>query len=79
MRPLHDRAQRSGSIIKTSNKPFETWGEVFADPILATAVLDRLVHHAHIIPIMGESYRTKDRRPPSPPPAGKGPRGANPG
>jgi hypothetical protein len=38
---------------------------MFADPILATAVLDRLVHHAHIIPIAGESYRTKDRRPPA--------------
>jgi hypothetical protein len=35
---------------------------MFADPILATAVLDRLVHHAHIIPIAGESYRTRDRR-----------------
>jgi DNA replication protein DnaC len=47
---------------------------MFADPIPATAVLDRLVHHADIIPIMGESYRTKDRRPPSPP-AGTRPRG----
>jgi DNA replication protein DnaC len=74
-RIVSERNER-GSIIITSNKPFEAWGEMFADPILATAVLDRLVHHAHIIPIMGESYRTKDRRPPSPPPAGKGPRGA---
>lgn len=61
-RIVSERYER-GSIIVTSNKPFELWGEMFADPILATAVLDRLVHHAHIIPIAGESYRTKDRRP----------------
>ncbi len=38
---------------------------MFADPILATAVLDRLSHHAHIVPITGDSFRTKDRRPPA--------------
>ncbi len=63
-RIVSERYER-GAIIITSNKPFEAWGEMFADPILATAVLDRLVHHAHIIPITGESYRTKDRRPPA--------------
>jgi DNA replication protein DnaC len=63
-RIVSERYER-GAIILTSNKPFELWGEMFADPILATAVLDRLVHHAHIIPIAGESYRTKDRRPPA--------------
>lgn len=62
-RIVSERYER-GAIIVTSNKPFELWGEMFADPILATAVLDRLVHHAHIIPIAGESYRTRDRRPP---------------
>ncbi len=62
-RIVSERYER-GSIIVTSNKPFELWGDMFADPILATAVLDRLVHHAHIVPITGESYRTKDRRPP---------------
>jgi DNA replication protein DnaC len=71
-RIVSERYER-GAIIVTSNKPFELWGEMFADPILATAVLDRLVHHAHIIPIAGESYRTRDRRPPAtePPPAQK--------
>lgn len=64
-RIVSERYER-GAIIVTSNKPFEAWGEMFADPILATAVLDRLVHHAHIIPITGESYRTRDRRPPAP-------------
>ncbi|MBC5801782.1 MAG: ATP-binding protein [Candidatus Eremiobacteraeota bacterium] len=63
-RIVSERYER-GSIIITSNKPFELWGEMFADPILATAILDRLVHHAHVIPIAGESYRTRDRRPPT--------------
>jgi DNA replication protein DnaC len=76
-RIVSERYER-GAIIITSNKPFEAWGEMFADPILATAVLDRLVHHAHIIPIMGESYRTKDRRPPPTTPAGARPRGGKP-
>ena len=48
-RIVSERYER-GAIILTSNKPFDLWGEMFADPILATAVLDRLVHHAHIIP-----------------------------
>lgn len=77
-RIVSERYER-GSIIITSNKPFDLWGEMFIDPILATAVLDRLVHHAHVIPIAGESYRTRDRRPPltipdqaqSPPPRQK--------
>jgi DNA replication protein DnaC len=63
-RIVSERYER-GAIILTSNKPFELWGKMFADPILATAVLDRLVHHAHIVPITGESFRTKDRRPPT--------------
>jgi DNA replication protein DnaC len=37
---------------------------MFVDPILATAALDRLIHHAHVVPITGDSYRMKDRRPP---------------
>jgi DNA replication protein DnaC len=62
-RIVSERYER-GAIIATSNKPFELWGEIFAAPILATAVLDRLVHHTHIIPIVGDSYRTRDRRRP---------------
>ena len=50
-----------GSIILTSNKGFGEWGELLSDPVLATAVLDRLLHHAHIINIRGNSYRLKDR------------------
>lgn len=50
-----------GSIILTSNKGFGEWGELMGDSVLATAVLDRLLHHAHIINIRGNSYRLKDR------------------
>ncbi|KKC30138.1 MAG: IstB domain protein ATP-binding protein [Caldanaerobacter subterraneus] len=50
-----------GSIILTSNKGFGEWGELMGDPVLATAVLDRLLHHAYIINIRGNSYRLKDR------------------
>jgi len=46
-----------GSMIITSNKSFEEWGEVFWDPVLATAIIDRIIHHCRIIVIKGESYR----------------------
>jgi DNA replication protein DnaC len=49
------------SMIVTSNKPFGRWGEVFGDPIVAAAMIDRLVHHAEIINLKGDSYRLKDR------------------
>jgi DNA replication protein DnaC len=75
-RIVSERYER-GSMIVTSNKPFEQWAEMFVDPILANAALDRLIHHAHVVPIAGESYRMKDRRPP-PPPGGKGPRSTKP-
>jgi DNA replication protein DnaC len=51
-----------GSIILTSNKSYGDWGGVFGDPIIATAILDRLLHHSRTINIRGESYRLKDRR-----------------
>jgi DNA replication protein DnaC len=62
-RIISERYER-GSIIVTSNRPFELWADMFVDPILATAALDRLIHHAHVVPITGDSYRMKDRRPP---------------
>ena len=49
------------SMIVTSNKPFGRWGEVFGDPVVAAAMIDRLVHHAEIINLKGDSYRLKDR------------------
>jgi DNA replication protein DnaC len=51
-----------GSIILTSNKSYGEWGTIFGDPIIATAILDRLLHHSTTISIRGESYRLKDRR-----------------
>ncbi len=51
-----------GSTILTSNKSFGDWGSTFGDAVLATAVLDRLLHHATVINIRGESYRLKERR-----------------
>ena len=50
-----------GSVILTSNKYFSGWGELLSDTVLATALLDRLLHHAHVINIRGETYRLKDR------------------
>ena len=49
------------SLIVTSNKPFGRWGEVFGDDIVAAAMIDRLVHHAEVIALKGDSYRLKDR------------------
>jgi DNA replication protein DnaC len=51
-----------GSIILTSNKSYGEWGSIFGDTIIATAILDRLLHHSTTINIRGESYRLKDRR-----------------
>ena len=49
------------SVIVTSNKPFGRWGEVFGDDTVAAAMIDRLVHHADVIALKGDSYRLKDR------------------
>ena len=51
-----------GSLVVTSNKPFTACGEVFGDPVVAAAMLDRLAHHADILSLKGESYRLKDKR-----------------
>jgi len=49
------------SLIVTSNKPFGRWGEVFGDDVVAAAMIDRLVHHADVVALKGDSYRLKDR------------------
>jgi DNA replication protein DnaC len=49
------------SLIITSNMPFGRWGEVFNDDVVAAAMIDRLVHHAEVIPLKGDSYRTRNR------------------
>ena len=51
-----------GSIIVTSNLPFGRWGETFSDDVIAAAMIDRLVHHAEVLALSGESYRTRARR-----------------
>jgi DNA replication protein DnaC len=49
------------SLIVTSNKPFGRWGEVLGDDVVAAAMIDRLVHHAEVVTLKGDSYRLKDR------------------
>jgi DNA replication protein DnaC len=56
------RRYERASLIVTSNKSFLDWGEIFNDPILATAVLDRLLHYSTTLNIKGESYRLKEKR-----------------
>lgn len=52
-----------GSIILTSNLPFGQWGQIFADDTaLTSAMLDRVLHHSHILQIKGESYRIKEKK-----------------
>ena len=51
-----------GSIVLTSNKSYGEWGAIFGDPIIATAILDRLLHHSTTVNIRGDSYRLKERR-----------------
>jgi DNA replication protein DnaC len=51
----------TGSIIMTSNKPFSKWAELMSDEAVATAMLDRLLHHALVYSLKGDSYRMKDR------------------
>ena len=49
------------SVIVTSNKPFGRWGEALGDDVVAAAMIDRLIHHAEVISLKGDSYRLKDR------------------
>lgn len=55
------RRYEKGSIIITSNRPVHAWDKVFIDKTLTTAVVDRLLHHSHVIEIKGDSYRFKKR------------------
>jgi DNA replication protein DnaC len=56
------RRYERGSLVVTSNKGFTDWGEVFNDQVLATAILDRLLHHATTVNIKGDSYRLREKR-----------------
>jgi DNA replication protein DnaC len=57
---INERYER-GSILVTSNRAFEEWGEPFGNDLLASAALDRLTHHAHILTIRGKSYRQRNK------------------
>ena len=59
---LVSRRYERGSILITSNQSLAGWGQVFGDQIIATAILDRLLHHSTIVNIKGESYRLKEKR-----------------
>jgi DNA replication protein DnaC len=69
---LVSRRYERASMIVTSNKPFSAWGEIFGDDTVAAAMIDRLVHHADILALKGDSYRLRDHdltRPPAAAPA----------
>ena len=57
---INKRYEKCSTII-TTNKAFSEWGELFGDSMIANAILDRLLHHSHIINITGNSYRLKDK------------------
>jgi DNA replication protein DnaC len=59
---LVSRRYERGSILITSNQSLTVWGEVFGDRVIATAILDRLLHHSTVVNIKGESYRLKEKR-----------------
>jgi DNA replication protein DnaC len=58
---LVSRRYERGSIIVTSNRGFEQWGEILGDAMVAAALIDRLVHHATMIALKGKSYRLRER------------------
>jgi DNA replication protein DnaC len=55
------RRYEPGSIIVTSNRSFEQWGEILGDAMVAAGLVDRLVHHATMIGLEGKSYRLRER------------------
>jgi DNA replication protein DnaC len=58
---LISRRYERGPVILTSNQSFTNWGEVFGDRVIATAILDRLLHHGITVTIRGDSYRLKEK------------------
>ena len=61
--PVYTPRPSGGATIVTSNLPFGQWDQTFAgDATLTAALLDRLLHHAHIVPIQGESFRLRNKR-----------------
>lgn len=63
---LVSRRYETGSIILTTNVPFDQWDTILGDTVISAAIIDRLAHHCHIINISGNSYRMKDKLKPHP-------------
>ncbi|MCP5126282.1 MAG: ATP-binding protein [Gammaproteobacteria bacterium] len=59
---LVSRRYERGSLLITSNRSVGEWGTVFGDPVVATAILDRLLHHSQVLTIRGDSYRLREKR-----------------
>jgi DNA replication protein DnaC len=59
---LVSRRYERGSMLITSNRSVGEWGTVFGDPVVATAILDRLLNHSQLITIRGDSYRLREKR-----------------
>ncbi|MEQ1783387.1 MAG: IS21-like element helper ATPase IstB [Hyphomonadaceae bacterium] len=59
---LVSRRYEEGAMLITSNRSVAEWGTVFADPVVATAILDRMLHHSHVLTIRGDSYRLRAKR-----------------
>jgi DNA replication protein DnaC len=59
---LMSRRYERGSTVLTSNKGFAEWGDIFGDDTMAAALIDRLLHHCHIVNIRGNSYRMRQHR-----------------
>src|SRR3546814_3472150 len=59
---LVSRRYERGSMLVTSNRSVGEWGGVFGDAVVATAILDRLLHHSQVITIRGDSYRLREKR-----------------
>ena len=68
MFPLVSARYERASMIVTSNKAFSARGEIFGDEVTAAAMIDRLVHHAEILALKGDSFRLRDKDLGSPPP-----------
>lgn len=75
---LMSRRYERASTVLTSNKSFEEWGEIFGDEVMAAALIDRLLHHCHIVNVRGNSYRLRHHAGFSRPAEPEGPRGLRP-
>ena len=60
-RLISTRYERASTIF-TANKSYSEWGEIFGDPVIATAILDRILHYSITLNLKGESYRLKSRK-----------------